>query len=93
MQNKSGTFKGLKDHNIFYQCWFPDKKPKAVILIAHGFAEHSGRYSNVVDYFVARRYSIWAPDHRGHGRSDGDRASVDDFYDCIFLITYMYQKR
>jgi len=83
MKHKEGNFKGLKDFNIFYQCWLPEKTAKAVLLIAHGFAEHSGRYGNVVNHFVPKDYAVYALDHRGHGRSDGERIKVDDFHDYV----------
>jgi acylglycerol lipase len=83
MQHQEGQFKGYKDFNIFYQYWLPADITKAVLLIAHGFAEHSGRYGNVVDYFVPKGYAVYALDHRGHGRSDGARVQVDDFHDYI----------
>ena len=66
MQHKEGNFKGYKDFNIYYQCWLPEVSTKAVLLIAHGFAEHSGRYGNIVHYFVPRGYPVYALDHRGH---------------------------
>jgi len=83
MQHKEGFFKGLNDFKIYYQSWLPDKKPEAVLLIAHGYAEHSGRYGNVVNYFVPKNYAVYALDHRGHGRSDGERVKVDDFHDYV----------
>jgi acylglycerol lipase len=83
MQHKESYFRGVKDFNIYYQSWQPDNKAKAVLLIAHGFAEHSGRYLNVVNFFVPKDYSIYALDHRGHGRSDGERVHVDDFGEYI----------
>jgi lysophospholipase len=83
MQHQEGKFKGLKEFNIYYQAWTPDEEPKAVLLIAHGYAEHSGRYGNVVNHFVPKGYAVYALDHRGHGRSDGERVKVDDFHDYI----------
>jgi alpha-beta hydrolase superfamily lysophospholipase len=83
VKHKEGNFKGYKDFNIYYQCWLPEKKAKAVLLIAHGFAEHSGRYGNVVNHFVPKGYAVYALDHRGHGRSDGERVHVDDFNEYI----------
>ncbi len=83
MQHKEGNFKGLKDFNIYYQGWLPEQKTGPVLLIAHGFAEHSGRYGNVVNHFVPRGYPVYALDHRGHGRSDGERVKVDDFQDYV----------
>ncbi len=81
MQHREGHFTGLKDFNLYYQCWLPDGPPRAVLLIAHGYAEHSGRYGNVVDHFVPKGYAVYALDHRGHGRSDGERVQVDHFSD------------
>jgi len=81
IKHKEGNFKGLKDFNIYYQCWLPEGSTKAVLLIAHGFAEHSGRYGNVVNHFVPKGYAVYALDHRGHGRSDGERVQVDQFSD------------
>jgi acylglycerol lipase len=83
MQHKEGYFKGLKHYSIYYQKWLPDQEPKAVLLISHGYAEHSGRYSNVVNALVPQGYAVYAPDHRGHGRSDGERVMVDDFHDYV----------
>lgn len=83
MKHKEGNFKGYKDFNIYYQCWLPENKAKAVLLVAHGFAEHSGRYLNVVNHFVPKGYAVYALDHRGHGRSDGQRVHVDDFNEYI----------
>lgn len=83
MNNKEGNFKGCRDLNIYYQCWLPEGNTKAVLLIAHGFAEHSGRYGNVVNHFVPKGYPVYALDHRGHGRSDGERVQVEEFSDYI----------
>jgi lysophospholipase len=83
MLHEESSFKGLKDFNIYYQKWLPSADVKAVLLISHGFAEHSSRYNNVVNYFVPKEYAVYALDHRGHGRSDGERVQTDDFYDYV----------
>jgi acylglycerol lipase len=83
MKHQEGNFKGYKDFNIYYQSWIPEGNAKAVLLIAHGFAEHSGRYGNAVNHFVPKGYSVYALDHRGHGRSDGARVQVEHFTDYI----------
>jgi alpha-beta hydrolase superfamily lysophospholipase len=79
MKHHEANFKGYQDFNIYYQCWLPESYPEAILLIAHGFAEHSGRYGNVVNYFVPRGYAVYAMDHRGHGKSQGERVHVDNF--------------
>jgi acylglycerol lipase len=83
MRHKEGNFKGIKDFNIYYQAWQPDNKAKAILLIAHGFGGHSGLYFNVVNHFVPKDFAVYALDHRGHGRSDGERVHVDDFSEYV----------
>jgi len=83
MKHKEGKFKGYKGLNLYDQCWLPEGKPKAVLLVAHGLAEHSGRYKNLVDYFVPKGYAVYALDHRGHGKSEGTRSYVDNFNDYL----------
>jgi alpha-beta hydrolase superfamily lysophospholipase len=48
-------------------------------VVAHGFGEHSGRYGNVVDWFVPKGYTVYAFDMRGHGRSEGKRGYVESY--------------
>ncbi len=49
----------------------PDGAPKAVVLIAHGMAEHAARYARFAGELAARGYAVYAPDQRGHGRTAG----------------------
>lgn len=51
----------------------------AEIVIAHGFGEHSGRYSALTDHLARHNYSVTAYDHRGHGLSDGLPGHVEGF--------------
>jgi acylglycerol lipase len=57
--------------------------PRATVMLAHGLSEHSGRYEHVAAGLNRRGYSLWALDHRGHGRSGGDRAMVERFEDLV----------
>lgn len=79
MKHEEGEFIGEKELKIYYQAWFPDEKPKAIIQIVHGFAEHSDRYENIVNKLVPLGYAIYADDHRGHGKSEGVINYVDNF--------------
>ena len=53
-------------------------EPRFVVLLAHGYGEHAGRYEHVARRLVDEGGAVYAPDHLGHGRSDGERALVDD---------------
>ena len=47
--------------------WDNVKKPKAVVKIAHGMAEHSARYDDFAQFLNANGYIVVMNDHRGHG--------------------------
>ena len=61
---------------LYRQAWLPDGEPRAVVVLAHGLCEHSGRYQHVAARLVAGEYAVHALDHRGHGRSAGPPALV-----------------
>lgn len=49
----------------------PGGPPKAVVQLAHGMAEHLGRYERLARALSAAGYAVYGADHRGHGRSAG----------------------
>lgn len=52
---------------------------KAVAVIVHGLAEHQGRYDYVADRLHEAGIGTYRFDHRGHGRSEGERTYLADF--------------
>jgi acylglycerol lipase len=70
------TFEGLHSRQIFFRRWLPAGAPRAVVTIAHGFGEHSGRYLHVAERLLSEGYAVYALDHHGHGRSDGPRGRI-----------------
>lgn len=83
MEHTEGKFTGYKNLNLYYQCWLPGRGPKAILVVVHGLAEHSGRYTNLVKYFVPREYAIFGFDYRGHGKSEGLPGYVELFSDYV----------
>jgi alpha-beta hydrolase superfamily lysophospholipase len=83
MPSDTFTFRTDDGSDIFTYRWVPDTGApiKAVVQIAHGMAEHAGRYGRFADALVAAGYAVYANDHRGHGRSAGDPASTGYFAD------------
>ena len=61
--------------DLFVYRWLPAGPPKAVVQIAHGLAEHAGRYARLADALTVAGYAVYANDHRGHGRT---AKSADD---------------
>jgi len=87
--HEEGNFEGARGTQIYYQAWTPAAKLKALIVLAHGIGEHSGRYAHVADYMARNDFALWACDHRGHGRSGGKRGHVESFDDYIVDIDHL----
>ena len=61
---------------IQYRHW-PVENAKACVLLAHGLAEHTGRYERLAARFNAGGVAVVGPDHVGHGASPGVRVSPE----------------
>lgn len=44
-----------------------EKEPRATVLIAHGFAEHSGRYTQLIRQLLSHGFDVVIYDHHNHG--------------------------
>jgi alpha-beta hydrolase superfamily lysophospholipase len=82
LPEKVGTLTSADGVNIFYR-HFPAESERARLVIAHGLGEHSGRYGNVVKRMLQNGISVWVPDHRGHGQSEGKRGHVLNFFQYL----------
>ena len=84
--------------SIYVRHWLPSAQPKAIILLAHGMAEHSARYERFAEKLTAAGWEVYAPDHRGHGKTaateaelgyladkEGFRRVVDDLHEIEAL--------
>jgi len=91
MAHQENTFIGLNDTEIYYQSWLPEDQLDAILIIVHGFGEHSGRYSNAVDTLLPVHIGIYALDHRGHGKSKGKENHVNRFSDYLMDINKLEQ--
>ncbi|CRM40269.1 alpha/beta hydrolase [Pseudomonas salomonii] len=54
---------------LYVNQWLPDGPAKAMIMLSHGMAEHSGRYARLAEALCAAGYGLYALDQRGHGRT------------------------
>lgn len=87
----TGLFMNQDGLAIFYRKYQANPE-RARMAISHGLGEHSGRYGNVVERLLSKGISIWAPDHRGHGRSDGPRGHIlafDEYIDDLNRMIVM----
>jgi len=84
MTETSGTFPGAGGVAIHWERAAPATgDPRAVVLIAHGYAEHLGRYREFITHLTDHGLAAAAIDHRGHGQSGGPRGHCGDFHELV----------
>ncbi|MDO5068493.1 MAG: alpha/beta hydrolase [Propionibacteriaceae bacterium] len=54
-------------HLIRSRQWLPEGEVRSVVVVAHGLAEHGGRYQELAEALTATGAVVHAADHRGHG--------------------------
>ncbi len=86
---QESTFTGAGGVEIYWQAWLPDTGARAVVVIAHGAGEHSGRYPHVAARLVQVGCAVYAIEHRGHGRSRGPRALIDRLDKAVADLDYL----
>ncbi|OCL26199.1 alpha/beta hydrolase [Orenia metallireducens] len=96
MKKRTFTF-GVEDGiDIFVYNWSAENKQKVrgIVQIAHGMAEHAGRYEEFAKELVNSGYIVYANDHRGHGRTAANLEELGYFADkegWTLVIKDMYQ--
>lgn len=78
MSSGQGSFEG-SEGRVAYRWWRPERDARRLVVVVHGYAEHGGRYSHLAAHLGQDGAAVYAPDHIGHGLSDGDRAVITDF--------------
>ena len=76
------SFQAGDGRSLFRRAWLPET-PERLLVVVHGFAEHSGRYEGFGSWFSQRGCAVHAYDQQGHGRSPGTRNHVRRFTDLL----------
>ncbi|MEB4856986.1 alpha/beta hydrolase [Priestia megaterium] len=67
---QSFYYRGHQEKEIFAQKWnVENNSAKGVVQIAHGMAEHIGRYEYFANVLRQHGYIVYGNDHRGHGQT------------------------
>ena len=71
MHYKTDILKSTDGESFCYYKWVasPEVPFKGVIQIAHGLGEHAGRYDDIAHRLQEEGYSVYANDHRAHGKT------------------------
>lgn len=78
MTETVGTYTTDDDAELFTRSWVIEN-PRYDVLLVHGLGEHSGRWADPAAYLNGHGANVFTFDLRGHGRSGGDRADIEDF--------------
>lgn len=77
---------------IFAQSWTPEN-PKAVVLLVHGFGEHSSRYADfVVPTLLKNDFAVFTYDNIGHGKSTGKRGNCRNYEQLMAILNDAYDE-
>lgn len=53
------------------------------MAIVHGYGDHIGRWEHVARHFCNAGVAVYAADHLGHGKSEGEPALIERFDDLV----------
>jgi alpha-beta hydrolase superfamily lysophospholipase len=87
MPEEDFTIDGTRG-TLFVRRWDAEN-PQRIVVLVHGIGEHSGRYDYVAARLAASASTVFAADHYGHGRSDGERGlvpSIEALVDDLELV-------
>ncbi|MBD3729379.1 MAG: alpha/beta hydrolase [Sphingomonadales bacterium] len=87
-----GHFIGAAGRRIAFRSWLPEGEAQDHIVVAHGYAEHAGRYDAFGQWFAARGFGVHALDHHGHGQSGGARGVICSFDEAAADIDRLVDK-
>lgn len=80
---KESSFAGVGGLKIATRSWQPEGKPRAIMILVHGFNAHSGYMVWPAEQFTSNGFACYALDHRGRGNSEGERFYVEEFADYL----------
>lgn len=66
-----------KNRDMELHSHLTEKTPRDTVLLAHGYAEHPGRYAPFIEYLNQQGADVWTFDFAGHGNDPGRRATVN----------------
>src|SRR5262245_39751965 len=88
---KESSFEGVGGLKIATRSWQPAGKPRAVMILIHGFNAHSAYFAWAAEQFAGKGLACYALDLRGRGKSEGERFYVEKFSDYLGDVDKLVQ--
>src|SRR5438094_9918456 len=79
-QSREWTYDG-RHGKLVARTWRGPDSPTHVVVVAHGYGEHVGRYERLAAAPAGHGAVVYGADHGSHGRSGGARVLVQHFED------------
>jgi alpha-beta hydrolase superfamily lysophospholipase len=78
---------------IYIQSWLPSEKPTAIMIVFHGFGEHSSRYgTHFAEFYTSSKIGIFSVDLPGHGKSHGKKGHIANPSELLEIIDLLIKK-
>jgi alpha-beta hydrolase superfamily lysophospholipase len=77
MDERHWTFTCADGIEVHGTRWAPER-PRAVVQVLHGWAEHRRRYRRLAERLCEAGYAVWADDHLGHGETGARGPGLGD---------------
>ena len=86
------TFAGVWEDIPVHGFWRIPDAPLGMVVLVHGFGEHSERYlKEVVPFFNAHRLGVFGFDLVGHGLSGGKRGDCEGYQQLLRFVDRGYR--
>jgi alpha-beta hydrolase superfamily lysophospholipase len=79
IHDREFQFKSADGEKIFAYCWSADAPVRGVVQLAHGMGEHALRYREKLAPIIESGITVYANDHRGHGRTAKNKEAFGEF--------------
>lgn len=79
MKKETLNIKTPDERTLNTYAYHPEGSSKGIVHILHGMGEHAGRYEAFASFLADNGLTVYAHDHRNHGRSVSDEENVGIF--------------
>ena len=85
----------MSDDVLLKGNYFTCKRPKGIVVMAHGIHSGGDDYLNIVCYFLEKRYNVFSFNYKGTYDSEGDSCVglCESLVDLDHALTYIFSEK